>query len=450
MIESKIPPQARDLEKAILGAILIESNAMTEVQDILKPECFYVDAHSLIFSTFQKLIANSNPIDLLTVTEQLRKDGKLEQVGGAYFLSELTNTIASSDNIEYHARIVLQKYMQRELIRISNEITKESYEDTTDVFDLIDNCSIQIDNIKSSIYGSSVNSAFFSLTKLKKDLINPPDKPKSVPSILDIRHDLSTVDCFGAKPNTGKTAVMIQGSIVSAQEGNTVGILSLELNKRLLTAKYTHYLSGIFAKDVIRYELSDNQKETFFNCDFSILNRIIIDDSHTTSNNIRSKIITLNKKFGCTDIWLDYIQLITLISGKNQTDVKGMELVMTTLQQTAKELDISIKVLSQITRGVDKPSMEELRGGGIEQACSMIFLLHDENAKEVQGVPFLEVREEIRGQLLLIDDKQRFDDKSNRYIYYDKIAQRIYDWNTKPMFRQSGLKEMVMEEQVIF
>ena len=448
-MQNRILPQAIDLEQAVLGSLLIDSDAITLVADLLKPECFYMDKHSLIYSAIKTLIINSQPADILTVTEHLRSQSNLDKIGGSIYLSELVNKIASSDNIEYHARIILQKFMQREIIRISNENINAAFNDTVDVFDLLDKSSLEIDNIKTSIYGSVVSTAFNSLQSLKKDLLNPPLKPKSVPSILDIRHDLATVDCFGAKPNTGKTAVMIQGSIVSALEGNNVGILSLELNKRLLTAKYTHYLSGVFAKGIIRNELDAISKNKIFDFDFKILNNIFIDDTHVTSNNIRSKIITLVKKFGCSDIWIDYIQLISIFASKNQTDVKGMELVMTTLQQTAKELNISIKVLSQITRGIDKPSMEELRGGGIEQACSMIFLLHDENAKEIQGVPFLQIRPDIRGALLLIDDKQRFDDKSNRLIYYDKIAQRMYDWNIKPEYNYSNNIEKKNEE-IIF
>jgi len=351
----RIPPQALEIEEVVLGALLIDKSAYGLISDLLKPEVFYKDSHVLIYSVIQKLVYNSEPIDLLTVSHELRKQDKIKEVGGIGYVSELTNKVASSDNIEIHARILLQKYMQRELIRISNQIEKESYEDITDVFELLDKSSIEIDNIKTSIYGSTISTAFTALQSLKKDIINPPLKPKSVPSILDIRHDLATVDCFGAKPNTGKTAVMIQGSIVSASEGNNVGILSLELNKRLLTAKYTHYLSGIFAKKIIRCELDATEMHNMFEFDYSILNNIFIDDTHVTSQNIRSKIITLVKKFGCTDIWIDYVQLISIVSTRNQTDVKGMELVMTTLQQTAKELNISIKVLSQITRGVDKP-----------------------------------------------------------------------------------------------
>lgn len=135
---SKIPPQARELEEAVLGALLLEKNAIEEIADILNPENFYVDAHSTIYRAIKDLFSNSQPIDLLTVIEELRKQSKLEECGGAYYLSELTNKIGSSAHIEKHARIIIQKFLLREIIRIGNDGIKDAYEDTTDVFELID------------------------------------------------------------------------------------------------------------------------------------------------------------------------------------------------------------------------------------------------------------------------------------------------------------------------
>ena len=134
----KIPPQARDLEEAVIGALLIDKEAVNEAIDILKPEVFYVEAHGIIFRAINQLFETSKPIDILTVAHQLRSNGELETIGGAYYLSELTNKVASSANIEYHSRIVIQKYIQRKLIEISNTIIKDAYEDTTDVMELLD------------------------------------------------------------------------------------------------------------------------------------------------------------------------------------------------------------------------------------------------------------------------------------------------------------------------
>lgn len=432
LLYGKIPPQARELEEAVLGAILIESDAYSYVSDILKPESFYVDAHNTIFKTIKNLSEKSHPIDLLEVTEELRKEAKLEEVGGAFYLSELTNKVASSANVEYHARIIVQKFIQRELIRVCNDTIRDAYEDTIDVFDLLDDANIKIDTITGAIYSSSVNTVHSEIEKTKKDMLVALELPNSIPSILDIRFDCGTVNALGAKPGTGKTAVMIQAAAKAAAEGYPVGIVSLELNKRMLTAKMLHNATGIFAKKIMRRQLSEFEKEVILKHKYDIYQRVFIDDTRTTNQNIRSKIIALVKKYGCKIIWIDYIQLVTMVKDKGVSDVAAMEQLMNTLQQTAKELDIAIVVLSQMTRGFEKPNLEELRGGGIEQACTQVYILWDEFLKDNQGKKFTEIPENVRGKLWLLDEKERFDGVENRSLYYDKLNQTMCDWNDRP------------------
>ena len=144
MIYGKVPPQAKDLEEAVLGAIMLEKSAFDTVVEILKPECFYVDAHQRIYKAMQSLGQKSQPIDILTVVEELRFKEELEMVGGPYYVTKLTNAVVSSANIEAHSRIVLQKFIQRELIRISGEIIGDAYEDSTDVFDLLDDAESKL------------------------------------------------------------------------------------------------------------------------------------------------------------------------------------------------------------------------------------------------------------------------------------------------------------------
>ena len=136
--QGRVPPQAIDLEEVVLGAMMLEKNAVNSVIDMLTPDVFYKESHQLIFTAIKDLFGKSEPIDILTVTNQLKSSGNLEVVGGPYYISQLTNRVVSSANIEYHARIILQKYIQRQLIVISSEIIKEAYEDTTDIFDLLD------------------------------------------------------------------------------------------------------------------------------------------------------------------------------------------------------------------------------------------------------------------------------------------------------------------------
>src|SRR3954462_8744498 len=138
MVYGKLPPQAKELEEAVLGAIMLEKSAFDNVVEILKPECFYVDANQRIFKCFQSLAQKSLPIDILTVVEELKVKEELDIVGGPYAITKLTNMVVSTANIEAHCRIVLQKFIQRELIRISGEIIADAYEDSTDVFDLLD------------------------------------------------------------------------------------------------------------------------------------------------------------------------------------------------------------------------------------------------------------------------------------------------------------------------
>lgn len=134
----KIPPQATDLEEAVLGALMLEKDALTSVIDILKPETFYKDNHKEIYAAIVDLFNNSEPVDLLTVTNQLRKKGKLELVGGAYYITELTSKVNSAAHIESHSRIIIEKAIKRELIRIASEMQRDAFEDTVDVFSLLD------------------------------------------------------------------------------------------------------------------------------------------------------------------------------------------------------------------------------------------------------------------------------------------------------------------------
>ncbi len=151
----KVPPQAVDLEEAVLGAMMLENDKLAEVIEILKPDVFYKEQHQKIYSAIHRLYGSNQPVDILTVTEDLRQAGELDIVGGAYYITNLTNRVASAANIEFHARIILQKYIQRELIRISSEIIKDAYEDSSDVFDLLDKAETGLFSISESSIGKT-------------------------------------------------------------------------------------------------------------------------------------------------------------------------------------------------------------------------------------------------------------------------------------------------------
>src|SRR3982751_21568 len=185
MVYGKIPPQAKDLEEAVLGAIMLEKSAFDTVVEILKPECFYVEAHQRIFKSMQSLANKSQPIDILTVAEELRFKEELEMVGGPYYVTKLTNAVVSSAHIEAHARIILQKFIQRELIRISGEIISDSYEDSTDVFDLLDDAESKIYEVTSNHLKNnyeSIDSVLVKTIQRIEDLRHKNEDITGVPS----------------------------------------------------------------------------------------------------------------------------------------------------------------------------------------------------------------------------------------------------------------------------
>ena len=150
MVYGKVPPQSKELEEAVLGAIMLEKRAFDVVSELIRPECFYLDANQRVFKAMQSLAVKHLPIDLLTVVEELKSTEELDMVGGPYYLTRLTNAVVSSANLETHARIILQKFLQRELIRISGEVITDAYEESTDVFDLLDSAESKLFDITNN------------------------------------------------------------------------------------------------------------------------------------------------------------------------------------------------------------------------------------------------------------------------------------------------------------
>ncbi|RMG78363.1 MAG: replicative DNA helicase, partial [Bacteroidetes bacterium] len=236
----KVPPQALPLEEAVLGALMIDKDALPIVVDILQPESFYSEAHQLIYKAILRLFEKSQPIDMLTVSESLRQSGDLEAVGGPYYLVELTSRVASSANIEYHARIVAQKHIQRELIRVSTNIIKDAFEDTTDVFTLLDEAEkglfdITQNNLSRNYEG--MGSLTSKTLKLLEELKNKKDGLTGVPTGFTdfdrLTSGLQPSDMIivAARPGMGKTSFVLalaRNAAMSFQK--PVAFFSLEMS----------------------------------------------------------------------------------------------------------------------------------------------------------------------------------------------------------------------------
>lgn len=434
LIYGKVPPQARELEEAVLGALLIDSSVINSLTDILSPETFYVDAHGVIFQAVLELHAMSHPVDMLTVTERLRVTGRLENVGGAYYISQLTNVVASAANARYHAFIVRQKYIQREHIRIANEIMQEMYEDVGDVFEISDKYTTQLLSL-TNVSVSNIKSVAQIQGEINKTILlgKPIAKIYSI-GINGLDFMSKTFNIVAGYPGTGKTALMLSASVNLARQGVRVGIMSIEMSNNMLVARMIQAHNKISSKRIITGELTDEEKEMIINCE-RLPETIFTDDSsNITDKNILSKVKAFILKHDIEFLFIDFIQMMQIVEAK-KLEVKVMEIISTALQQLAKDLDRCFVALSQLSKTTDKnekPTYNNLRGGGIEQAASDILILYDEHFKDNDGVRWQEIPKERRGMVQVIYAKGRYSEVGNSYVYFDKPRQTMVDWDKRP------------------
>ncbi len=237
---SKVPPQATDLEEAVLGAVLIDKEAVVTVLEILKEDFFYREEHRLIFKAISQLFAASQPVDIMTVTDRLRKNGELELVGGAFYIAQLTARVGSSANVEFHARIIAEKYIKRELITISSKIIEKSFDDTVDTFELLDEAegslfSVAENNIKRGV--ESVDTVIQKALKQLEEASNQEEGLTGVPSGYYVLDQMTAgwqkgnLIILAARPAMGKTSFALSLVRNAAVDFNKpVAIFSLEMS----------------------------------------------------------------------------------------------------------------------------------------------------------------------------------------------------------------------------
>ncbi|MEO6963106.1 MAG: replicative DNA helicase [Puia sp.] len=400
MMYGKVPPQARELEEAVLGAIMLEKSAFDTVIEILKPECFYVESHQRIYRAMQSLAQKSQPIDMLTVVEELRFREELEMTGGPYFITRLTNAVVSSANIDAHSRIILQKFIQRELIRISGEIIGDAYEDSTDVFDLLDDAETKLFEITNNHLRKNFDSIDTVLVKTIQrieDLRNKNDEISGVPSgfaSLDrITYGWQPTDLIilAARPSVGKTAFALnlaRNAALHPTKPTPVAIFSLEMSASQLVQRILSAESEIWLEKIARGKLEEHEMKQLYAKGIQRLARapIFIDDSAALNIfELRAKCRRLKNKHDVGLIIIDYLQLMSG-TGENRNGNREQEIsrISRDLKGLAKELQVPIVALSQLSREVEKrkegnkmPQLSDLReSGAIEQDADMVMFLY--------------------------------------------------------------------------
>ena len=444
----KVPPQAVDLEEAVLGAMMLEKDPLTDVIEILKPEIFYKEAHQIIFKTIKNLFASTEPVDILTVTEALRKSGELDLVGGPYYITMLTNRVASAANIEYHAHILLQKYIQRELIHISSEVIKEAYEDTTDVLDLLD----RAENNLYYISENSLRRTSRSMEDLVKEAIQEiAAGEKQAGQLRGVGSGFTELDritggwqcaelsILASRPGMGKTAMALTMARNAAVNFNKpVVVFSLEMSAVQLVTRLIASETGIPAEKLKRGTL-DTDEWNLLNSKVSHLidAPLYIDDTPAlTLFELRAKSRRLKQQYDVEMIILDYLQLMQGGAEHKGNREQEISSISRSLKALAKELNVPIIALSQLSRevekrgGTKKPILSDLReSGSIEQDADMVLFIYrpeyykidvDEKGESTTGLAEISIAKNRSGPTKEI--KLRFIARYAKFIDYEDDA----------------------------
>lgn len=393
--KGKIPPQAIDLEAVVLGAMLIDKKGVDEVIDILHKDVFYVEAHQHIFEAVFQLFQEAQPIDLLTVSNKLKMNEKLDIAGGDYYLIELTRKVGSSAHIEFHARIILQKFVQRSLIKISTEIIEDSYADNKDVFDLLDDAEAKLYEVTQGNLKKSVETAQDLVIQAKQKIeeISNKDGLSGIPSGYDKLDKLtsgwqpSDLVIIAARPGMGKTALTLSMARNIAVNTNIpVAFFSLEMSSVQLITRLISSETGLTSEKLRTGKLEKHEWEQL-NVKAKALESapLFIDDTPSLSIfDLRAKARRLASQHKIKLIIIDYLQLMTAGSSqKGGNREQEISTISRNLKALAKELDIPVIALSQLSRAVEtrggskRPLLSDLReSGAIEQDADIVSFIY--------------------------------------------------------------------------
>ena len=389
----KLPPQDIELEYAVLGAIMLDKNVVDAALELLVPECFYKDSNSLVFKSIVKLAKDKSPVDILTVTAQLKKDGNLDSVGGAFAVAQLTNNVASTANVEFHSRIIVEKYLAREVIRIAGEFQSKAYNDEEDVFETLDELYKQIDTIRN--FGVSDNDAPFAMqvderVKEKEKMVADGIKftgistgNTSLDKVLGgfVKQNLVIV---AARPGMGKSVKGLDYAKECAVQGKTAVVFSLEMSSQELIDRFLVTQAQIPLHHYRSNELHHYQVDQIKTAGKALksLPIVISDKPSINCNHIRRKVKSVIKSHGNLGlIVVDYLQLMTSTEKLNNRE-QEVSSVSRGLKAIAKEFDVPVIALVQVGRGAEqskdkRPELSHLReSGSIESDADVVMFIY--------------------------------------------------------------------------
>jgi len=392
----KVPPQATDIEQVVLGAMMLEKEALNDTINIITKDSFYDPRHQFIYGAMHDLFASTKPVDLITVTDRLQKNGELEAAGGVAYIAQLTNRVASSAHIEFHARIIAEKFIKRELIKVSSEIIRDSYDDTFDVFDLLNKAESNLFQIaesnmtkQASSMQNIVGDAIAEIEKAR----NNPDGISGTPSGF---HDLDKITSgwqksdmivIAARPGMGKTALVLSMARNTAVDYNMgVAVFSLEMSAVQLVKRLIAGEARIDSEKLRKGNLADHEFQQLHSRITALSAApIFIDDTPAISIfDFRAKCRRLKAQHDIQLVIIDYLQLMSAKDGKGSGNrEQEISNISRSIKEIAKELNIPIIALAQLSRSVEqrggdkKPILSDLReSGAIEQDADIVSFIY--------------------------------------------------------------------------
>jgi replicative DNA helicase len=391
-----LPPQSIDMEEAVLGALMIDNSALSEVIDILHKDAFYKEEHKLIFEAITKLFSDSEPIDMLTVAAKLREMAKLDHVGGEYYLAHLSQKVASSAHIEYHSRIILQKHIQRELIGISSRIIEKAYDETTDVLDLLDEAEGELFQVAQGNLKRNYETA----ETLIKQAIERIEEIAGKEGLSGVPSGFTAVDrvtsgwqpsdlvIIAARPGMGKTAfVLSMARNMAIDHEKSVAVFSLEMSSVQLITRLISSETGLTSEKLRKGNLNQQEWSDLTSKVKDLEKaKLFIDDTPALSIfDLRAKCRRLASKGNIDVIIIDYLQLMTVGNDKKSTGNREQEIstISRSLKSLSKELNVPVIALSQLSRAVEtrshskRPQLSDLReSGAIEQDADIVSFIY--------------------------------------------------------------------------
>ncbi|MFC2115186.1 replicative DNA helicase [Bacteroidota bacterium] len=469
----KLPPQAVDLEEAVLGAIMLEKDAVLSVLDILKPASFYKDTHQRIYKAILDLSMAEKAIDILTVTEELKKQKALEEVGGPLYITQLTSKVASAAHLEFHARIIQQKYIQRELIRVSSDIQRKAFDETMDVDDLLDQAEADLFDIAEG----NIKKETSKINVLIKEAINQieeaakrEDHLSGVPSgytkldRLTSGWQRSDLIIVAARPSMGKTALALSmARSIAVEHKRPIAFFSLEMSSIQLVNRLIVSETELPSDRIRNGRLEEFEwKQLDYKIKGLVEAPIYIDDTPAISIfELRAKCRRLKVQHQIEAVFVDYLQLMSGTGDSRGSREQEVSNISRSLKSIAKELDIPVIALSQLNRSVElrsgnkRPQLSDLReSGAIEQDADLVLFIHrpekydiyeDEQGNSLMGIAEIILAKHRNGPIG--DVQLKFKEDSAKFVELDALQPYPSDDSDGSVFTiESKLNKEGVEE----